>query len=98
MLSGGMTIWLAFRTPDGHQDGFWWKCVVHSCIFYPCVTGQSSFEMSCSFTYQVLAELYLLRNLIITTRTLPSSCRKSSMRKWQNIHCVLFERWFLDIE
>ena len=20
------------------------------------------------------------------------------MRKWQNIHCVLFERWFLDIE
>ena len=33
--AGGMTILPAFMTPDGHQDGFWWKCVAHSCIFYP---------------------------------------------------------------
>ena len=31
----GMTILPAFRTPDGHQNGFCWKCVAHSCIFYP---------------------------------------------------------------
>ena len=29
---GGMTILPVFRTPDGHQNGFWWKCV-HTVVF-----------------------------------------------------------------
>ena len=38
---GGMTILPAFRTPDGHQNGFWWKCVAHCCIFYPATATHS---------------------------------------------------------
>ena len=38
---GGMTVLPAFRTPDGHQNGFWWKCVAHSCIPYPATATHS---------------------------------------------------------
>ena len=33
---------------------------------WDCATSQPSFEMSCPFTYRVLAELGLLRNLMMT--------------------------------
>ena len=47
--------------------------------------GHPSFEMSCSFTVQVLAQLDLLSN-VMKTMAVTSPFQDSSTRKWRKLH------------